>query len=255
MDEPRMRPGTAQKSSRLRRAMSAIERPSTGRPTSSTRPRRPYSAYTRKGSEEEGPKYEAPETGREWWRFYLKETPIPGSYSHRGFVDDLHSQPGTYRFRDTSRVKSASHQRFDRMGQHLLPGAYEVPGFVHTLTKKKVTYGFLATERDEGPKIGHGYGDKELDTSPTNYNVVDYSEGIRERDIKTSSYKSRVKRTLSAPQFRIVKGPGPGLYDPASVKKVPEITSTFKSSVPRFNERASVSVHVSMHDAHHTLSL
>lgn len=174
-----MRPGTAQKSSRLRRAMSAIERPSTGRPTSSTRPRRPYSAYTRKGSEEEGPKYEAPETGREWWRFYLKvrssslvskqcqcqslllqETPIPGSYSHRGFVDDLHSQPGTYRFRDTSRVKSASHQRFDRMGQHLLPGAYEVPGFVHTLTKKKVTYGFLATERDEGPKIGHGYGDK-----------------------------------------------------------------------------------------------
>lgn len=177
-----MRPGTAQKSSRLRRAMSAIERPSSGalgRPTSSTRPRRPYSAYTRKGCEEEGPKYEAPETGREWWRFYLKvgcsslfskqclcqsfllqETPIPGSYSHRGFVDDLHSQPGTYRFRDTSRVKSASHQRFERMGQQLLPGAYETPGFVHTLTKKKVTYGFLATERDEGPKIGHGYGDK-----------------------------------------------------------------------------------------------
>lgn len=90
----------------------------------------------------------------------LQETPIPGSYSHRGFVDDLHSQPGTYRFRDTSRVKSASHQRFERMGQQLLPGAYEVPGFVHTLTKKKVTYGFLATERDEGPKIGHGYGDK-----------------------------------------------------------------------------------------------
>ena len=184
MDEPRMRPGTAQRSTRLRRAMSAIERPSSGvlgRPTSSTKPRRPYSAYTRKGSEEEGPKYEAPETGREWWRFYLKvrcfslqnvvlqclsqplllqETPIPGSYSHRGFVDDLHSQPGTYRFRDTSRVKSASHQRFERMGQQLLPGAYEVPGFVHTLTKKKVTYGFLATERDEGPKIGHGYGDK-----------------------------------------------------------------------------------------------
>lgn len=91
---------------------------------------------------------------------FLQETPIPGRYSHKGFVDDLQSQPGTYRFRDSSRVKSASHQRFERTGQQLLPGAYEIPGFVHTLTKKKVTYGFLATERDEGPKIGHGYGDK-----------------------------------------------------------------------------------------------
>lgn len=70
-----MRPSTSQRSSRLRRAMSAIVRPSSGalgRPTSSAKRQRPYSAYTRKGSEEEGPKYEAPETGREWWRFYLK---------------------------------------------------------------------------------------------------------------------------------------------------------------------------------------
>ena len=69
-----MRPGTARKPVRLRRAMSAIQRPSTGTgaPLGSARPRRPYSAYTRKGAEEEGPKYETPETGREWWRFYLK---------------------------------------------------------------------------------------------------------------------------------------------------------------------------------------
>ena len=52
--------------------MSAIQRPSSGRPTSSARPRRPYSAYTRKGSEEEEPKFEAPQTDREWWRAYLK---------------------------------------------------------------------------------------------------------------------------------------------------------------------------------------
>lgn len=75
MAEQRMRPGTAQRRVGLCRAKSAIQRPSSsalGRPTSSARPRRPYSAYTHKGSEEQGPKYEAPETGREWWRFYLK---------------------------------------------------------------------------------------------------------------------------------------------------------------------------------------
>ena len=45
----------------------------------------------------------------------------------------------------------------------LLPGAYNTSGFVQDLTKKKVTYGFLDTEREEGPKIGHGYGDKVWD--------------------------------------------------------------------------------------------
>ena len=75
-------------------------------------------------------------------------------------MDDLHSRPGTYHFRDSSRVKSASHQRFDRTGQVLLPGAYETDSFVQSLGKKKVTYGFQAIERDEGPKIGHSCGDK-----------------------------------------------------------------------------------------------
>lgn len=73
MAEVKKRPGTGgQRPVGLRRAMSAIQRPTSGRPMSSTRPRRPYSAYTRKGDEEEGPKFEAPQTNREWWRSYLK---------------------------------------------------------------------------------------------------------------------------------------------------------------------------------------
>ena len=63
---------TGQKPVGLRRTMSAIQRPSGGRPVSSARSRRPYSAYSRKGTEEEGPKYEAPQTDIEWWRAYLK---------------------------------------------------------------------------------------------------------------------------------------------------------------------------------------
>ena len=153
MAEKVTRPGTGQRPVGLRRAMSAIQRPSTGRPGSSTRPRRPYSAYTRKGSEEDGPKYETPQTGREWWRAYLKvssilhcrrsdwllqETPIPGAYSQRGFLEDLQKQQRTYRFRDTPRAKSASHQRFERSGEQLLPGAYETPGFLQEISKRKV---------------------------------------------------------------------------------------------------------------------
>lgn len=79
MAEQRKRPGTGQRPVGLRRAMSAIQRPCSNafsRPKSSARPRRPYSAYTRRGSEEDGPKYEAPETGREWWRAYLKVAPL-----------------------------------------------------------------------------------------------------------------------------------------------------------------------------------
>lgn len=62
------------KSARHRRAMSAIARPTSGasRPLTASRPRRPYSAYTNRGSEEDQPKYDVPESNREWWRFYMK---------------------------------------------------------------------------------------------------------------------------------------------------------------------------------------
>lgn len=62
------------KSARHRRAMSAIARPSSGvsRPLTASRPRRPYSAYTKRGIEEDQPKYDVPESNREWWRFYMK---------------------------------------------------------------------------------------------------------------------------------------------------------------------------------------
>ncbi len=67
-------------SARRRRAMSAIARPPTAalRPGtasgSSIKPRRPYSAYTKRGGDEceAGPKYDTEASGREWWRVHLK---------------------------------------------------------------------------------------------------------------------------------------------------------------------------------------
>ncbi len=90
----------------------------------------------------------------------MQETPLPGAYRIGSFLDELQLQPSTYRFRDSSRAKSASHQKFERHGDALLPGAYETTDFLDETAKQKRTYGFQAIERKEGPKIGHGYGDK-----------------------------------------------------------------------------------------------
>ena len=67
-EKPARRP-----SARQRRAMSAIARPGTAARRPMTASRRPYSAYTRREGESENmPKYDAPESNREWWRFYVK---------------------------------------------------------------------------------------------------------------------------------------------------------------------------------------
>ena len=75
-------------------------------------------------------------------------------------MEDLERKQSTYGFRDSSRAKSAGHTRFQRNGDILLPGAYEHSDFLEAVAKKPATYGFRNTDRYQGPKIGHGYGDK-----------------------------------------------------------------------------------------------
>lgn len=92
--------------------------------------------------------------------FCFQDTPVPGSYRIGSFLEDLHQKPNTYHFRDSSRGKVASHQRFEKTGATLMPGAYETEDFVLKAAKRQVTFGFKAMDREQGPKIGHGYGDK-----------------------------------------------------------------------------------------------
>ena len=84
----------------------------------------------------------------------------------KGFVDDLHRNPNSYHFRDSSRAKSASHQKYTRTGEMLIPGAYETEDFLQESGKKAATFGFKSINREQGPKIGHGYGDKVDDGPP-----------------------------------------------------------------------------------------
>ncbi|KAL5463901.1 hypothetical protein EMCRGX_G032850 [Ephydatia muelleri] len=224
---------------RQRRALSAIARPKTSallRPPSATKPRRPYSAYSLRGAEDDTPKYDPPQSEREWWRYYVKETPNPGTYKIGSFVEDLERKQSTYGFRDSSRAKSAGHTRFQRNGDILLPGAYEHSDFLEAVAKKPATYGFRNTDRYQGPKIGHGYGDKDLDTSPALYSIISDDQANIKQEPQ-AAFKSQVQRT---PGFHIPeKIPGPGQYEGTPVHKGAPITSIFRSKVPRFANSAT----------------
>ena len=50
--------------------------------------------------------------------------------------------------------------RFYSTGEILIPGAYENKDFLDDLVRKPKTYNFRSIDREQGPKIGHGYGDK-----------------------------------------------------------------------------------------------
>lgn len=45
-------------------------------------------------------------------------------------------------------------------GDLLLPGAYDSSDFILESARKIETFGFKAVDRESGPKIGHGCGDK-----------------------------------------------------------------------------------------------
>lgn len=53
--------------------------------------------------------------------------------------------------------------RFYSTGEILIPGAYENKDFLDNLGRKPKTYNFRSIDREQGPKIGHGYGDKVRD--------------------------------------------------------------------------------------------
>ena len=76
----------------------------------------------------------------------------------KDFVDDLRGKHVTYGFRNVGRRPNSA--RLHSSGEVLLPGAYEHRDFIDIDGKKSMTYNFRSTDRNSGPKIGHGYGDK-----------------------------------------------------------------------------------------------
>lgn len=188
--------------------------------------RRPYSTYT-KGRKSLSEEFCTPVSGREWWRFYLKETPAPGAYETRGFVDDLNGGPvrHTYNFKGSGRKRDI---KAVKGGEVLLPGAYNHHDFLHYVSVRPSTYRFKGPGRK--PVLA-GYMDKECNVPPNHYKTE--RQLIRKQPISSGNFKSQSAR-FPTKYFKPKEGPSPGSYEPKDLFKSTVVSSSFKSRTPRF---------------------
>eukprot|EP01135_Chromosphaera_perkinsii_P008201 Nk52_evm23s1178 gene=Nk52_evmTU23s1178 len=88
------------------------------------------------------------------------------------------------------------------------PGAYEQKDYLNELLKSHNTYGFKGTGRNALAEIG--YHDKDFETEPGLYDVVDYENNSK--DLKPSAvFRSSVPR--SGPMKAVFQTPGVGAYN------------------------------------------
>nr|XP_023660075.1 protein STPG4 [Paramormyrops kingsleyae] len=165
-------------------------------------------------------------TGREaWWRCTLKDSPNPGSYHIRDFMEEAELNPVrvTYGFGGQGR-KVPVH--CGRQGKLLLPGAYENIGSIQEALKRPASYVFKSCPRPQIHTLG--IRDKDVDLSPCHYDVTE--KPVPKLPSKHPMFRSTVKRAPPPPR----EGPGPGHYD-LRVQPSRGITSCFLSTVPRLH--------------------
>ncbi|XP_018118023.1 protein STPG4 [Xenopus laevis] len=167
-----------------------------------------------------------PELKRDSWISSSWETPAPGAYEIRDFLQERQLNPvqPTFSFKCQGRITKPNSAA---SGELLLPGCYNFPDFAYFADKLPNTYSFKNTRRNT---LLLGIRDKDLHTEPNRYNVVPLPSEPRE--CKDFMFRSAVKRFPSS--FLVPReGPGPGDYE---VKRNPScgISSCFRSKVPRF---------------------
>ncbi|EDO41264.1 predicted protein, partial [Nematostella vectensis] len=177
--------------------------------------------------------YEEPITDREeWWRSTLKDTPVPGTYDIKNFVQDMEGNPikPTYGFKNAGRKKDAD---LSRKGTTLMPGLYQYSTSVDKLDQRKVTYSFRACDRYHTPCA------LEFVNSQISPNTYDRGyQYVPKLPSKHPAFKSQIHRFPTV-YFKPVKGPPPGQYDLSKdpiLPKGPRISSSFKSRTPRFQQ-------------------
>ncbi|XP_072031257.1 protein STPG4-like [Amphiura filiformis] len=177
--------------------------------------------------------YDAPASGREsWWRKDIRETPVPGAYESKDFVNDLETRPATYQFKNEGRKKDADVQR---RGSALLPGAYEKDDLVADLDKKYATYAFKNTSRESNRSLG--VKDKACNVCPTAYPMEKFlSCSVEKTPSKHHMFRSNAQRFPTI-YFKGTTNPPPDRYDynhPSITAALHPISSSFKSKTPRF---------------------
>ncbi|XP_070577116.1 protein STPG4-like [Ptychodera flava] len=178
--------------------------------------------------------YEEPVSGREdWWRTYIRETPVPGSYDTKDFLEEmLEKKPKTYSFKSEGRKRELAVIRW-RQGETLLPGAYNHRDLPDELDKTINTYAFRDTHRYRRELPGQR--DKDCNVAPPAYKMEDYlTVATTKAPSKHAAFKDTSQRFPTI-YFKANKNPAPGQYNYKPPKPLHPVSSSFKSRTPRFS--------------------
>ncbi|CAH1793150.1 unnamed protein product [Owenia fusiformis] len=177
--------------------------------------------------------YEKTKSGREsWWRKDIRETPLPGTYDHYDFIDEVDKKQNTYRFKSDGRKRDAHPWH---KGAALMPGAYEHKDFLSNFDKFNTTYGFKSTKRDARDFLNFGKKDKDINVAPNQYTAEKYLTcSVEKQPSKHFMFKSQSQR-FPTKYFRPKIGPAPGNYEHTPPDALHPISSSFKSRTPRFS--------------------
>ncbi|KAM8785667.1 LOW QUALITY PROTEIN: protein STPG4 [Rhynchonycteris naso] len=163
-----------------------------------------------------------------WWRTALTNTPIPGTYHLKTFLEESLLNPvvATYSFKSEGRRKPPLVQRNDPVLNDL--PQYMPPDFMGLLKKQVATYSFKDKPRSSPSTLV--YKDQSVKLSPGQYDLL--PAPIPKYAARSFVFRSTVQR-FPTTYFTPHEGPGPGHYD-LKIPPVTSITSCFQSRVPRF---------------------
>ncbi|KAK0155769.1 Protein STPG4 [Merluccius polli] len=167
-------------------------------------------------------------TGRgSWWLETLKDTPIPGHYCIRNFLEEAALNPvkRTYGFKAQGRE---ARDVWPRRGELLLPGAYDYTDAIQEALKRRASCSFRSRPRSHDLTL-MGIRDKDNKTSPCDYNVME--KPVEKTPCKHVVFRSAVQRI----SFPLKEGPAPGRYNLQAAAPTKGITSCFKSRLPRLH--------------------
>ncbi|XP_010614091.1 protein STPG4 isoform X1 [Fukomys damarensis] len=162
-----------------------------------------------------------------WWRTTLTNTPIPGTYHLKTFIEEslLNPVSATYNFKNEGRKKPPLVQRNNPVINDL--PLYKPPDFLDLLKKQVATYSFKDQPRPSPSTLV--YKDKSLRLSPGQYEVL--PEPVPKYPSRNFVFRSAVQR-FPTTYFIPREGPGPGHYN-LKTPPTSSIASCFQSRVPR----------------------
>uniref|UniRef100_A0A8D2DR36 Sperm-tail PG-rich repeat containing 4 n=1 Tax=Sciurus vulgaris TaxID=55149 RepID=A0A8D2DR36_SCIVU len=163
-----------------------------------------------------------------WWRIALTNTPIPGTYHLKTFIEEslLNPVAATYNFKNEGRKKPPLVQRNNPVLNDL--PLYMPPDFLDLLKKQSATYSFKDKPRPSPSTLV--YKDKSLQLYPGQYEIL--PTPVPKYASRSFVFRSAVQRFPTI-YFTPREGPGPGHYN-LKMPSASSITSCFQSRVPRF---------------------